>query len=452
MEVKTLDQLQKVFDEYLLLGDRNLIRLLCAVVIANQLDHVDPVWILLVASPASGKSETLQAFNDIIDPVTRKPMIYPISDLTINSFASGQTKTGQETSLLHKMPRGGIMVFKDFTSLLSKNEQAQQEIVAQLREIYDGAYIKRTGTGKDITWNGKIGALAGCTEVVYEHMEKLSAMGDRFAMYSIMQPDRKEVLKFSIANKRKGENKELLRAKSKGAAKMYVEYILKNKTKFNISISPETEDELITLADFCTKVRSGVIVDKRFNRVEFVPSAEMPMRLIDQLFALLYALMLIRRVEAGETGSNINNIPHPDDLQIVYKIAYDSIPIKRRMALKLLAKYGKGARTAGLATAIGYETKVVGNWLSQLNGLGICRREKKMGPQGDSWMLSDEGITVMQRFQGIKTVDAELTDDKATDEDTENWEKISQEGVSETKAIDDSWADGFTNLTTDEPK
>ncbi len=79
--------------------------------------------------------------------------------------------------------------------MISKNDDAQKAIMSQLREIYDKKYVKRTGTGKDIVWQGKLGAIAGCTEVIYESNEQFAVMGDRFIMYKMEQPERMDVLR-----------------------------------------------------------------------------------------------------------------------------------------------------------------------------------------------------------------------------------------------------------------
>ena len=154
IDIKHFSDLQKEFEKTFLFKDTGVLRLMCATVIANQMD-LDPVWLFLVASSSGGKSELISSLNDI--EVEGHNLIFPISDLTSNTFASGQKRTGKETSLLFKMPSGSIMTFKDFTSILSKNREARAEIVGQLREIYDKEYTKRTGTGDDIVWRGKLG-------------------------------------------------------------------------------------------------------------------------------------------------------------------------------------------------------------------------------------------------------------------------------------------------------
>lgn len=157
MSITTFKQLEEEYKKIFLIKDEGIIRLLIATVIGNYLP-IDPIWLMIVAASSGGKSELMLSLNKVGETIV------PISDLTTNTFASGQTRTGKETSLLHKMKPGSVLVFKDFTSILSKNRESKGEIMAQLREIFDGKYTKRTGTGDDIVWEGKIGAIAGSTE------------------------------------------------------------------------------------------------------------------------------------------------------------------------------------------------------------------------------------------------------------------------------------------------
>jgi len=39
-----------------------------------------------------------------------------------------------------------MLLFKDFTTVLEKQKDERREIIAQLREIYDGFYSKKFGT------------------------------------------------------------------------------------------------------------------------------------------------------------------------------------------------------------------------------------------------------------------------------------------------------------------
>lgn len=151
------------------------------------------------------------------------------------------------------------------------------------------------------------------------------------------------------------------------------------------------------------------------------------MRLTEQLLALATAFMVMRLKDPLNALPGDNKMryqPTANDMEIISKVGFDSIPIKRRMALKLLAKYKDGASTAGIASAIGYETAVVKGWLYQLNGLGICTRSKGRGAQGDKWKLLPEYINMMVKFDHIKVQEGELIDEKAVEEgnESEDWQ------------------------------
>jgi len=439
--IQRFEDLQGVFDEHLLWADRQVIRLVTAAVIGNQLD-ADPVWILVVAASSGGKTEIISSLNDI--KIGGNQTIWPISDLTRNAFVSGMRGSGgKETSLLFQIPYGGIMTFKDFTSILSKNRDDQQEIMGQLREIYDGEYEKRVGTGDELKWKGKIGAIAGSTGVIYEHLERMSAMGDRFMMYNMKQPPRKDVARLIFANQDAGISKTTMRDKNKAAMSAYVNYIVKNMKEEHVKLSPVMREEILMVADFCTAVRSGVITDERKGHIKFVPEQEMPMRMMEQLLSLSNAFIAMDATEPQGNKNAEKGIIKPDDLKLLYKVAFDSIPIKRRMALQLLTRHKGGITTAGLATAVGYQTPVVGQWLAELNALGVCDREKSAGPQGDLWILKDQARAVMTRFHDIKVEDDQLRDDKADSEAKDDEESWLSGAMHEMDGIDSEAADSF---------
>jgi hypothetical protein len=408
-EIRTLEQLQKEFDKVFLMEDKGVIPFLCAVTIANQMDG-DSVWAMLISPSSGGKTELLQSLSLITH--RGKPVCFAVSDLTVNTFASGQKKAGKETSLLHKMPPGSMMIFKDFTSMISKNHDAQKEIMGQLREIHDGDYVKRTGTGFDITWKGKVGAIAGCTEVIYISNEEFSAMGDRFIMYKMIQPPRLDALKLVIDRMSDKSNvykdsREYLKL----CMKSFVEFHFDNIEGTDIELLPETRSEMLEIIDFVAMVSSGVMTDKRTGVVQFVPSHAMPMRMAKQILSIVKAFVLINKNTPGvlEGSPAYKGGLTVDQTQTVYKICLDTIPIVRRMALQQLAKYTLGVTTSGLATSLNYPTPVVGQWLSQLNALGICSREKT--GKGDKWTLNDKYRNIMIKFEKIEVVEGELDAD-----------------------------------------
>lgn len=413
--------IQEIFESFLLLRDKHLIWLTIAAVLGNQMMNRRPIWLMLVAPPSSGKTTALNALMglEVYNKMGEKIQpIHNISDITENSFASGAQSSTSETSLLNKIPKGGVMVFKDFTSILSKNSDAKRIVMGQLREIYDGSYVKRTGTGKDIMWTGKIGALAGVTESVYQHLESLSVMGDRFMLYQIPQPDRKKMLRFKLDQERKGTTEDVQMPKAKELVHAYMQRAYDNLTEVQVQISTEQEDEIIEVADFCTMVRSGIITNDFTGDIQFVPQPEMPARMFEQMLALGSTFAYMRKLDDPSIPDD--KALTRDDLAIMYKIAYDSIPVTRRIALNYLVKYSGGVETSALATKTNYPSKVVQQWLEQLNALGVVKR-MKTARGTNAWSLHPQYLTLMEVLNGVKANSEMLTGDHDDDVNDTMW-------------------------------
>jgi energy-coupling factor transporter ATP-binding protein EcfA2 len=445
----TFKDIEDIFDTFLLLADRDLIRITIAAVLGNQMMNRRPIWLMLVAPPSSGKTTALNALNGL--KVTNKAgefvePIHSISDITENSFASGAQRSDGETSLLFKIPKGGVMVFKDFTSILSKNADAKRIVMGQLREVYDGSYVKRTGTGKDIKWEGKIGALAGVTESVYQHLESMSVMGDRFMLYQVPQPDRKKMLRFKLDQERSGKTEDVQMPIAKELVHAYMQRAYSNLSSVKVTLSHELEEEIIAVADFCTMVRSGIITNEYNGQIVFVPQPEMPARMFEQMLALGSTFAYMRKLDDPKLDDEDALIP--DDLRIMYKIAFDSIPVTRRIALSYLVKFTSGVETSALATKINYPSPVVQAWLEQLNALGVVRRAKTSSGT-NKWMLKPEYITLMEKLQGVKATHGTLADRDVdiNDAPEHHWQKeVEQE---KRFLTDDEWREKAENDEND---
>src|SRR3990167_1862522 len=122
-----LSDLEAVVRKHLLLADSNIVKLLCAFVVASRMP-INPPWLFIVGPPGGGKSMILKALQGITGTT-------PIDDLTANTFASGMRgREGKSNSLLHNLPPNSILIFKDFTTIISKDEQSRGAIVGQLRK------------------------------------------------------------------------------------------------------------------------------------------------------------------------------------------------------------------------------------------------------------------------------------------------------------------------------
>src|SRR5262245_44034538 len=122
-------------NEYLLIEDKDVLPLLLAAVAAHWIDG-SPVWLMLVAPPSSAKTELITLLLGL-------KHVYFLSDLSPNTLASGFNVSAgtREPSLLDRLTNN-VLAIKEFTTILSRRAEARAEILAQLREVYDGVFSK----------------------------------------------------------------------------------------------------------------------------------------------------------------------------------------------------------------------------------------------------------------------------------------------------------------------
>ncbi len=363
--------LEQVVSKWLLIKDKGLLRVLLASVVANKLQG-DPVWLFIVAAPGGTKTELIRGLNKIGG-------VYPISDLTPQTFLSGER--GKTGSLLLRLPYGTLLTYKDFTTVLSMHRDKQQAIISQLREIFDGYYRKEFGTGETKTWEGKIGFIAGVTSVIDKHYEVYTVLGERFVQYRPIQADSIALAKKAMGN---SGGEKSMRDDIQNAIADFIAGI--NIPQEKALASEELRDHIAHLAAFCVKARSGIIRDGYSTReIDLIPETELPTRLAKQLITLLSALYLV--------GSNSPE----EDYELIWKIAMDSLPQKRRLVLERLIKEAGQLETAEVATKIGYPTNTTRRILEDLHGLKLVDREHEGQGHADKWQISDYAKELLEK-------------------------------------------------------
>ena len=114
--------------------------------------------------------------------------------LTEPALLSGTPKKDTSRSakggLLREIGEFGILLAKDFTSILSMHRESRAAVLAALREVYDGSWTRHLGTdgGKTLTWSGKVAVLAGVTPTIDSHHAVMASMGERFVLYRLPTP------------------------------------------------------------------------------------------------------------------------------------------------------------------------------------------------------------------------------------------------------------------------
>jgi phage/plasmid primase-like uncharacterized protein len=154
----TATEVLRTFRKWLYLPDPGVIYVPLAAVAANLMEG-DPVWVMIVG-PSSGRK------TEIIIGIVRLPYVRLGATLTEAALLSGTPKkqmaAGSKGGLLREFGKFGILALKDFTSVLAMHRDKRAELLAALREIFDGSWTRNVGTegGRTLTWSGKLARIS----------------------------------------------------------------------------------------------------------------------------------------------------------------------------------------------------------------------------------------------------------------------------------------------------
>lgn len=363
---RELGDVVATFERNLYLPDPGVVYVTLATVAANRLDG-DPSWTILVGPSSGGKTEVLNAVAGLDD-------VHHAGTLTEASLLSGtpsrEQAKGARGGMLRVIGERGLLVCKDFGSMLSMHRDARAATLAALREIYDGSWDRHVGTdgGRSLHWDGKLGLIAGATPAIDQHHGALAVLGDRFVFYRLRLEDASEQARRSLDNTRRiGE----LRAELRDAVSGFFSG-LELDGRFPVFGTNETE-RLVALATLVVRCRSAVIRDTYQSReVELVPDAEAPGRLVGALGRLLAALRLI-------------GVPEDQAWAIVVKTGLDSMPVLRRRILELLLATAGAQTTTDVAAVCDLPTTTTKRVLEDLTAHGVLRRHTAEKGEAHQW-------------------------------------------------------------------
>ena len=380
------DVLCDVFFGWLRMVDAHLLHVMLACVVANRFDG-DPLWLLIVAAPASLKTEIIRALGKLDET-------HLLSTLTANTFLSGkQTKKGVDFSLLPKL-QNKVLLLKDFTTILTMHRDARSEILAQLREIYDGQYSKAFGTGEEKCWEGQLGFLAGVTEMIYQQTAVHSVLGERFLYYKPVPDDRFQVGLQACANT--GAERRM-REELSNAVKAFMQTV----TMCDVTLPPSERDKIVYLADVVGWGRVGVPRDGYNKSILCVPSPETPARLSKQFTLFAKSLALVRqRTEIGDP-----------ELTVLRKVAIDSMIDLRAKVFRFLYPESHELTTACIARAISLPTATVLSMLEDCMVLGIIHRDRDADIDGESDRKTPYRWQMSTSFKALLFKSEVFTDD-----------------------------------------
>ncbi len=299
--------------------------------------------------------------------------VYPTATLTEPALLSGTAKRdrdkGATGGLLTTIGEAGIILCKDFGSVLSMHRESRGQVLAALREVYDGSWTRHVGVdgGRTLSWSGKVGFLGGCTPTIDRAHAVMATMGERFLLYRLPEvaPDRQATLALAHAGREVEMRAELGRA----VAGVFAAELREPRT-----LTAAERGRLISLATFAVKARSPVERDGHTREIELVPESEAPARLAKVLEALL-------------AGLDSLGVERERAWQVTTKAALDCVPRLRRQVVELLSRTGElGTKEA--AVALDYPTRTTRRALEDLTAHRIVRRAQA-AKNKDTWRLTE---------------------------------------------------------------
>lgn len=387
----TLKELENNISQYLVLEDKGIVKLLLATTLANRIPSLDPTWLFVASSSSGAKSELLLALSYAAG-------IVPKDDLTSKTFISGVKRTDKSASLLDRLPENSILVIKDLTVLLKKDERESASIFSQLRMIYDGTFNKSFGTGEDVDRKDiRMGLIAGVTSVIEDYQADDAAVGQRAIKYYMKQsPDEGiDDITFEILGGRDDKGMRKMMGES------FKDYL--DNTKWDLTTLPiltnETRRDIAQLSNMATKARSSI---KRkayssLSPIERKNLREMPYRFAKQLANLARAFMIMN-------GGPLV----PLDNKILCQIALDSIPSSRKEVMEAATANSLGINLTGLAEIMRIPEESAKIHLEDLIALQIIDRHRGTYDKKFVYKMRDTYREIMSKFEGIEMVDKEL--------------------------------------------
>jgi hypothetical protein len=370
-EPRSIDEVLKTFQHWLKLEDATPLYAMLGTIAANMLPG-DPVWLGIIAPPSSAKTE-------ILTTTARLPDIVQAATLTLGALLSGtpqkQRAKGAKGGLLRLIGDFGILVVKDFSSILSMRPDVRGEVLAALREIYDGKWVRHLGTdgGRTLEWSGKMGLLFAATEVIDQHYAVIGAMGDRW-MLCRLRLDRSGKGQLRRALEHKGKSTQTMRDELADA----VAGLFAAERREPRDLNAKEENQLDLLCRLVVRLRGHVERDRMGKDIIAVHGAEGTPRL---------GLMLERLL----AGLDTLGVEREAAFKVVESIAYDSVPPQRLKAYRYL-RYCKGeVPTTKVAAALGLPTKTTRWRLEELAAHGVVKRIVQGQGHPDLWSAAAWG-------------------------------------------------------------
>jgi hypothetical protein len=320
----------------------------------------DPAWLLVVSGSGNAKTEMVSALAGAGALVTST---IASEGALLSATSRKDTASDATGGLLRKMGapgQTGLLVIKDFTSIISQSREMRSAVLAALRETYDGRWERNVGTdgGKTLTWEGRLVVIGAVTTAYDSAHAVIASMGDRFALVRVdSNLARMASGRQSLANVGHESQMRAELVAQVGALMSHVDTV-------GAVLDEAFAEELLAAANLVTLSRTAVERDFKGDVVDgHMP--EVPTR---------FAKMLAQIARGGlALGMSRDRA-----LAIALRVAHDSAPPLRLAVLADVLAY-PGSTTSEVARRVQKPRTTVDRSLQELHVLGLIEIAAGMG-------------------------------------------------------------------------
>lgn len=300
-----LEEINKNF--FLKNDDTFIIDVNLSVYVSLELDR--PAWVMNTGAASSGKT----IFSSLLEGL---PNVHFKTNFTANHLFSG-SPNDQGGYVPREIKEKGLIIFTDFTTVISRGYYDKMNILSQLRVMYDGRAGKETGIDAGIKkeWKGKVGVISNVTEAIESLKPKISELGERFLYFKFSPNIDKDFLLDD--NYREAKITDEIKVKVSQSIDA-----AKNELP-NIQLERSMREFLFNSSSFVGQGRRAVQRDGNKKDITQVASVEQPIRVYNSYCDLFKCLLAVNgSVERSK--------------KIIRKISFSSIPdLRMRIIAKL---------------------------------------------------------------------------------------------------------------------
>lgn len=296
---------------------------------------------------------------------------------------TGQKERAKDATggLLRRLPPGGgLLLLKDFTSIIEMHRDSRAEVLAALREVYDGRWDRSVGAegGRTLTWTGRLGLLAGCTTAIDSAHAVMASMGTRFLLVRVDGAHQDDLGASALSQ---DSNERAMRSELQDVVRGLLEHL----PGVAHPLDDDARGRLIALACYVALARSPVDRDQQ-GEIRLVMDPEAPTRIVKML-GLLWRACGCLGLDRAATWV------------VVRRVGLDSIPKLRRAALDVLGAAAAPLSTTDVAEQVEHPSRTTRRALEDLTAHHVVVRFPGGDGRADRWQLSAQTIERLQRLE-----------------------------------------------------